>query len=81
MILSGFMRGNWKQMKAPLKGRPRLNLSLIEILEAVRATGNQSQAAACVGCSEAYIRKQLRLAGLTLAQVLAAGDARELLEG
>ena len=66
-------------MKTPLKGRPPLNIPLIDILEAVRATGNQSQAAAKLGCSEASVRKQIRRAGLTLAQVLGAEDVGVLL--
>ena len=66
-------------MRTPMKGRPALNIPLIEILEAVKATGNQSQAASDLGCSESYIRKQIRLAGLTLAQVLAARDVKMLL--
>ena len=52
----------------PRTGRPRLDIPLVEILEAVRVTGNQTHAADRLGCSEAYARKQIRLAGLTLAQ-------------
>ena len=68
-------------METPLKGRPPLNIPLIDILEAVRSSGNQSQAAAVLGCSEASVRKQIRLAGLDLAQVLAANDVKMLLSG
>ena len=77
-----FMRlyaGGWKTMSTPLKGRPRLNISLASIIEAVRAHGNQSWAAADLGCSEASVRKQIRLAGLDLAQVLDAETTQELL--
>ena len=66
-------------MKAPSRGRPRLNIPLNEILEAVRASGNQSQAATSLSCSEAYVRARLRLAGLSLAQVLDVGDVKALL--
>ena len=66
-------------MAAPLKGRPRLNIPLADILETVRAHGNQSKAAVDLGCSEASVRKQIRLAGLDLVQVLAAKNVHELL--
>ena len=68
-------------MAGPLTGRPRLNIPLVDILEAVRAHGNQYQAAADLGCSEGYVRKVIRLAGLDLDQVFAARDLEELLAG
>ena len=66
-------------MTTPLKSKPRLTAPLVGILEAVRTHGNQSRAAADLGCSEASARKQIGLAGLDLGQVLAAGDVGELL--
>lgn len=66
-------------MGTPLKGRPRLNIPLVDILEAVRARGNQYQAADDLGCSEGYVRKEIRLAGLDLEQVLAAEYLETLL--
>lgn len=74
-----FMRGKEKRMVTPLKGRPRLNIRLVDILRAVRVHGNQSRAAADLGCSEGSVRKQIRLAGLDLKKVLAADDVKELL--
>lgn len=66
-------------MAIPLTGRPRLNIQLVDILEAVRARGNQSVAATELGCSEGYVRKMIRLAGLDLGRVLAARDLETLL--
>ena len=66
--------GDSEAMRTPLRGRPKLDIPLEEILEAVRATGNQTQAAMNLGCSEASVRKQIKQAGLTLAQVLASED-------
>ncbi len=71
--------GDSEAMRTPLRGRPRLNTPFEEILEAVRATGNQTQAAMNLGCSEASVRKQINLAGLTLKQVLQAEDVQSLL--
>ena len=66
-------------MAKPLKGRPALNIPLVDILKAVRSHGNQSRAAAELGCSEGSVRKQIGLAGLDLARVLAAKNVLELL--
>ncbi len=68
-------------MTEAVKGRPKLNIPIEDILEAVRAHGNQSRAAVELGCSEGSVRKQIRMAGLDLDQVLAAGDVQELLAG
>ena len=65
----------------PLTGRPRLDIPLVDILEAVHATGNQSHAAANLGCSEAYVRKRIKSKNLTLLQVLEAEDVKSLLPG
>ena len=64
--------GDSEAMRTPLRGRPKLDIPLEEILVAVRATGNQTHAAANLGCSEASVRKQIKQAGLTLEQVLAS---------
>ena len=66
-------------MATPLKGRPRLNIPLVDILQAVRSHGNQSRAAAELGCSEGSVRKQIRLAGMDLEQLLAAAGVENLL--
>ncbi len=67
-------------MTTPLTGRPKLNIPIRDILEAVRAHGNQVQAASDLGCSEGSVRKQIRMAGLDLGQVLAAQDVEALHE-
>jgi hypothetical protein len=61
-------------VKKTLRGRPRLNIPLERVLEVVRRHGQVVAAARDLGCSDAYIHKQLRQAGLTLAQVLGAGE-------
>ena len=71
--------GHGEAMRTPLRGSPSLNIPLEEILEAVRATGNQTNAATKLGCSEASVRTQINLAGLTLKQVMAAEDVEALL--
>ena len=74
------MRTGRLEVATPLKGRPRLNIPLVHILEAVRAHGNQSRAATELGCSEGSVRKQIRMAGLDLAQILAARNVQDLIE-
>lgn len=66
-------------MTTPLKSKPRLTVPLVGILEAVRTHGNQSRAAADLGCSEASAKKRIGSGGLDKRQVLAAGDVGELL--
>jgi len=54
-----------------LRGRPRLNMPLERVIEAVREHGQVVAAAPReLGCSDAYIHKRFRAAGITLAQVL-----------
>ena len=64
-----------------LRGRPRLNIRLERILEAIRRHGRVMAAAAELGCSDAYIHVRLKSANLTLRQVLDADSLEELLGG
>jgi len=57
-------------MEKTLRGRPRLNLGLEQILEAVRRNRQVVAAARELGCSDAYIHVRFKSAGLTLAEVL-----------
>ncbi len=59
-------------MKKSLRGRPRLNLALPQILKAVRRHGQVVAAARELGCSDAYIHVRFKQVGLTLGQVLDA---------
>ncbi len=67
-------------MKTTLRGRPRLNLELQQILEAVRRRGQVVAAARELGCSDAYIHVRLKKAGITLRDVLEARDLEALLQ-
>ncbi len=68
-------------MKTTLRGRPRLNLDLLVILEAVRRPRQVMAAARDLGCSDAYIHVRLKKVGLSLREVLEAPDLRSLLHG
>ncbi len=68
-------------MGRSLRGRPRLNLKLEQIIKAVRRHQQVMAAARELGCSDAYIHVRLKGVGLTLAQVLEAPDLRSLLHG
>jgi hypothetical protein len=68
-------------MKKTLRGRPRLNLELTQILEAVRRHRQVMAAARDLRCSDAYIHVRLKGAGLTLVEVLDAPDLAFLLNG
>ena len=61
-------------MRSTLRGRPRLAISLEEIIKAVKETGYATRAAERLRCSDAYIHKRLKSAGLSLRQVLESGD-------
>ena len=61
-------------MGETIRGRPRLNIPLDVIIEAIRRHGYALRAARELGCSDAYIHVRLKRAGLTLAAVL---DAKE----
>jgi hypothetical protein len=56
------------------RGRPKLNLELAHILEAVRRHGQVVAATMELGCSDAYIHVRLKRAGLTLAEMLEAQE-------
>jgi hypothetical protein len=64
-------------MKHTLRGRPRLNLAMPDILETVRRHGQVMAAARELGCSDAYIHVRMKAAGLTLRAVLDAGGGSE----
>ncbi len=66
-------------MKTTLRGRPRLDLDLQAILEAVRRHRQVVAAARDLGCSDAYIHVRLKKVGLSLRVVLEAPDLRSLL--
>lgn len=57
-------------MKNTLRGRPRLDLELDAIIEAVRRHGKVLRAATELGCSDAYIHQRFKEAGLTLQGIL-----------
>ena len=59
-------------MEGTLRGRPRLDIPLDQIVDCVRRHRQVMAAAREMGCSDAYIHKQFKLAGLTLAKVLEA---------
>ena len=68
-------------MRTTLRGRPRLDLDLLSILEAVRRHRQVMAAARDLGCSDAYIHIRLKKVGLSLRVVLEAPDLRSLLHG
>ena len=68
-------------MRTTLRGRPRLDLDLLAILEAVRRRRQVMAAATEVGCSDAYIHVRLKKVGLSLRMVLDATDLGSLLHG
>ena len=68
-------------MKTTLRGRPRLDLDLMAILEAVRLHRQVMAAARDLGCSDAYIHVRLKKVGLSLRVVLEVPDLRSLIHG
>ena len=68
-------------MKETSRGRPRLNLTLRDIVEAVRMRRQVLAAARKLRCSDAYIHVRFKRAGLTLWKVLEATDLEALLDG
>ena len=66
-------------MVRSLRGRPRLDIQLEQIIKAVRQHQQVTAAARELGCSDAYIHVRLKRVGLTLALVLEAPDLRSLL--
>ncbi len=68
-------------MKTTMRGRPRLDLELPAILEAVRHHRQVMAAARELGCSDAYINVRLKKVELILGLVLEAPDLGSLLHG
>lgn len=66
-------------MGKTLPGRPRLNLELTQIIEAVRRKGTIMAASRKLLCSDAYIHARFKDAGLTLLEVLTADSVDDLL--
>ena len=66
-------------MKQTLRGRPRLNLDLLQILNAVRRHRQVVAAATELGCSDAYVHVRLKGVGLNLRRVLEAHNLEDLL--
>ena len=64
-----------------LRGLPRLNLELEQIVQAIRLHQQVMAAARDLGCSDAYIHVRLRKAGPNLARVLESPDQAGLLHG
>lgn len=67
-------------MSRQLRGRPRLSLTVDQVLEAVRRLGTVTAAGQELGCSGGYIHARFKELGLTLNQVLSASTLDELLE-
>lgn len=67
-------------MSRTLRGRPRLDLDLRQIIGAVRRHGQVVAAATELKCSDAYIHVRLKKVGLSLRQVLEAAEVDELLK-
>ncbi len=65
-------------MKKTLRGRPRLPLTLWQVLEAVKRHGQVVAAARELRCSDAYIHMRLKRVGLTLRAVLEAESLQGL---
>ena len=68
-------------MRKTLRGRPKLNIELPVIFEAVRRHGQVMAAARELACSDAYIHVKFKRAGLTLWEVLEATNVEALLRG
>ena len=66
-------------MKSTLRGRPRLNLDMRQILTVVRRCQQVMAAAHELGCSDAYIHVRFKEDGLSLRQVLDADSVESLL--
>ena len=66
-------------MEKTLRGRPRLDIPLERIIQTVRRRGQVMAAARELGCSDAYIHKRFKMAGLDLRKVLECQDLKELL--
>lgn len=62
-----------------LRGQPRLNIALNQILETVQRHRQIVSAARELGCSQAYVHARMNEVGLTLRDVLETTDADALL--
>ena len=67
-------------MHRSLRGRPRLDIDLEDVVQAVRERREVLAASRRLGCSDAYIHGRLKRAGLTLRDVLEAETIEELLQ-
>ncbi len=63
-----------------MRGRPLLKLTMPQLIEAMRRHGTVLGAARELQCSDAYIHRRLKAAGLTLADVLAAPSVEAFLK-
>ena len=68
-------------MKKSLRGRPKPNIDLEDILKTVRRYGQVMAAARELGCSDAYIHVKLKKAGLSLRQIRETKDLKSLMKG
>ena len=68
------------EMKS-LRGLPRFNLELEQIVQAIRLHQQVMVASKDLGCSDAYIHVRLRKAGPNLVRVLESPDLESLLHG
>ncbi len=66
------------ETKKHTRGRPRLNIGLPAIVEAVFRHGQIVMAAGELGCSPAYVHAALSRADLCLQDVLGAEDVHSL---
>ena len=66
-------------MNKQLRGRPRLPLTVRQVLEAVRKYGGVTSAGRYLGCSGGYIYARFDQLGVTLGQVLDASSVEMLL--
>ena len=66
-------------MSRTLRGRPRLNITMPQITEAVRRHGQVMSADRELGCSDAYRHVRLKAAALTIREVLEAEGVDDLL--
>lgn len=56
-----------------------MGLELVDVIAAIRRHGKALRAAKELHCSDAYIHRRLKHAGLTLREVLDAADVDQLL--
>ena len=61
-------------MERAMRGRPRLNLDLEDVLAAVRIQRQVVGAARQLGCSPAYVHARLKGTGITLGELLEGNE-------